>query len=311
MDKNNIYKDFKPVALSDLQREFFAEQPSDVDGILNSSAYYYRRKLLRTIFGRFQFDGMPETWDKDYFLTHLFLDGVICVTDTEVGVVPLQTGYYGINIYNHPTNCNIANPILGNLDRTIDEDCVLIKLQYDYSGIQRMLDRYSYMLASCDSAICVNLMNSKVTFIGLATSKAQAATMQKMYDQISSGRPAVFVKGDQISEESFFFNHVKESYIADDIQLLKRKLVNEFLTDIGINNANLDKRERLNSEEVNANNEEVEINIAHWLDNMREGFEKVKKLYNINISVRLKNYEGSEESESAESDRLLEDDERA
>ena len=251
---------------------------------------------------------MPDNWDEDYFLTHLFLDGVICVTDTEVVGVPLQTGYYGINIYNHPTNCNIANPILGNLDRTIDEDCVLIKLQYDFSGIRRMLDRYSYMLASCDSAICVNLMNSKVAFIGLATSKAQAASMKRMYDLISAGHPAVFVKGDQISEESFFFNHVKESYIADDIQLLKRKIVNEFLTDIGVNNANLDKRERLNSEEVNANNEEVELNVEHWLSNMREGFKKVKKLYNISIDVRLRKYEeGRPENESSEPDRLQPD----
>lgn len=304
MKTHDIKKEFNPVALSDLQREFFADRPADVDGIMNRSAEYYREKLLRQLFGRFEFDGMPDSWDLDYFLTHLFLDGVICVTDTEVGVVPLQTGYYGINIYNHPTNCQIANPVLGNLERTIGEDCVLIKLQYNYRGIWRMLDRYSYMLAACDSSICVNLMNSKVTFIGLATSKAQSASMKQMYDKISAGEPAVFVKGDQISEENFFFNPVKNAFIADDVQLLKRKIVNEFLTDIGINNANLEKRERLNTEEVNANNDEVELNVKHWLDNIREGFKEVKRLYNINISIKLKSYEEKESAadESSKSD---------
>lgn len=152
----------------------------------------------------------------------------------------------------------------------------------------------------CDSATAVNLMNSKVTFIGLASSKAQSESMKKMYDDISCGKPAVFVKGDNINSESFFFNNAKQNFIADDVQLLKRKIINEFLSDIGINNTNLDKRERLTDDEVTANNEEVLFSVIHWLESLQGSFKKVNEMFNLNIEVKLKNLDGGGNNESAE-----------
>ena len=60
------------ISLSDLLRNFFARKPKDVDGVANTSAMYYRSKLLRLIFQRFEFLNMPKTWEVDYFLEHLF-----------------------------------------------------------------------------------------------------------------------------------------------------------------------------------------------------------------------------------------------
>lgn len=297
---------WESVPYEDLLREFFARKPKEVDGVANASSFYYREWMLKKIFGRFKINGIPEQWDLDYMLSALFVDGKFCITDTAMGVLPLECGVTGINVFNHPTEVLIANPVLGSLRRTIDVDCALVKLQYNYTGVNRMIARYATLLSMCDSAIAVNLINSKVAFIGLATSKSQAATMQKMYDEISMGKPAVFVKGDQINGETFFFNHVRENFIADDVQILKRKLVNEFLTEIGINNANLDKRERLNSEEVLANNEEVYGNVEHWLTNIREGFKKANELYDLDLSIELKDFtKGGAADELTESSRLL------
>ena len=291
------------VPFTDLVRNFFARKPKDVSGIANTSAAYYRQWMLKKIFGRFEFWGIPDTWDMDYMLSALFLDGLFCITDTSMGILPLQCGVTGINVFNHPTEAIIANPVLGNLRRIIDEDCVIVKLQFDYKGVGWMLDRYSALLAMCDSAISVNLLNSKVTFIGLASSKAQSESMKKMYDMISIGEPAVFVNGDQINQEKFFFNNVKQNFVADDIQLLKRKIVNEFLSEIGINNANLDKRERLNSEEVNANNEEMYCNVEHWLENIKEGLTGANRLYGLNLDVKLKDF-GRKGETDYESEKL-------
>lgn len=294
------------VPFSDLVRNFFARKPKDVDGIANTSALYYREWMLKKIFGRFEWGGIPDTWDLDYLQTALFLDGIVCITDTSMGVLPLQCGVTGINVFNRPTTVYIANPVLGSLTRTIDEECSLVKLQYNYRGCGYMLDRYSALLAMCDSAISVNLLNSKVTFVGLASSKAQAESMKQMYDRISMGEPAVFVNGDVINAEKFFFNNVKQNFIADDVQLLKRKIINEFLSEIGINNANLDKRERLNSEEVRANNEEIYGNVEHWLENITEGLETANRLYGLNLSIKLQDFgKGGAIDELEEYSRLL------
>lgn len=282
----------KNVPFEDLERNFFARRPKDVDGIANTSAMYYRGKLFRLLIQRFQFDNMPETWEYDYFLTHLFLDGSICVTDTSAGILPLKCGLTGIGIFEQPTEVIIANPVLGNLRRIIGEDCEVIKLQYDYRGVSPILDRYSALLAMCDSSVAVNLMNTKVTWVFGATSKTQAETFKAIYDDITLGKPATFTSNDNIGnlKENMFVMPAKQNFIADDVQLLKRKILNEFLTDIGINNTNLDKRERLTDDEVNANNDEVLANISHWYDNISDGIQRVNKRYNLSLSVKIREY---------------------
>ena len=282
----------KNVPFEDLERNFFARRPKDVDGIANSSAIYYRAKLFRLLIQRFQFDNIPETWEYDYFLTHLFLDGSICVTDTSAGILPLKCGLTGIGIFEQPTEVIIANPVLGNFKRIIGEDCEVIKLQYDYRGVSPILDRYSALLAMCDSSVAVNLMNTKVTWVFGATSKTQAETFKAIYDDITLGKPATFTSNDNIGnlKENMFVMPAVQNFIADDVQLLKRKILNEFLTDIGINNTNLDKRERLTDDEVNANNDEVLANISHWYDNISDGIQRVNDRYNLNLSVKIREY---------------------
>lgn len=303
---NNNY--IKDMPFTDLIRNFFARKPKEVDGVANTSAAYYRNKLLKMILQRFDFQGIPDTWELDYFLDHLFLDGHICVTDTSAGVLALKSGLTGIGIYEQPTECIIANPVLGNFRRTIGEDCEIIRLQFDYQGVYWLLDRYSALLAMCDSGIAVNLMNTKLTYVFGATSKAQAETFKALFDKITMGEPAVFTSTDNtgLLKEQLFTMPAKENFIADDVQLLKRKIVNEFLTDIGINNTNLDKRERLTDDEVNANNDEVIANIQHWYDNINDGITKVNRMFDLNLSCTMREYKRRERAdELSESDRLL------
>lgn len=288
---------YNPIAASDLVREFFREAPKDVDGVRNSSTIFYTSELLKMIFSRFKFN-LPSKWDYDYFTSHLFIDGHIGITDTELGVLPLKCGFYGVNVFDHPTNINVANPVLGSFDRTIGKDCVLIKIQYNYMGVMPLIIRYADSLAMCDSAISVNLMNSKASIIAMAEDSKEAETFKKMYDTLSAGEPFVVIKKGLVNKESIVFNPVKQSFIADDIMLLKRKIMNEFLTRIGINNSNLDKRERLITSEVESNTDEVEAGIEHWYNNIKLGFEEANTLYpDLNLSVSINEYYTPNEKE--------------
>lgn len=294
------------VPFSDLLNNFFARRPKDVDGVANTSSLYYREWLLKKILSRIEFKNIPTFWNADYFLEVLFLEGRVCVTDTAMGILPFKCGLTGIGVFEQPTTCVIANPVLGNFDRTIDVDCALLRLQYNYQGAGWLINRYATLLAMCDSAVSVNLMNSKSAFIFKAASKAQAETIKKMYDEITMGRPAVFVgENGAINSENVFNIPVKQNFVADDIQLLKRKIINEFLTDIGINNTNLEKRERLTDDEVNANNDEVIANIQHWMDNLKDGISRINKLYNLNMSVELRKFGGNSNVDTTEPNGLL------
>lgn len=295
------------VPIKDLVAEFFARKPSDVDGVMNTSTYYYRLYLLKKLYGRFEIKNQPETWDYDYVMETLFNDGFFVVCDTAAGILPLRCGLSGINVFNKPTTAVIANPVLGNFERIIDVDCVICKLQPNYEGVYTMINRYATLLAMCDSSIAVNLMNTKSTFIFGAASKGQSETVKKMYDAIACGEPAVFIK-DGLNPEEFFPIPAKQNFVADEVQLLKRKIVAEFLTEIGINNTNQDKRERLTDNEVEANDQEVIANIQCWIDNINEGIEKINQMFGLNLQFVVRNFGGREDediNESAESSKLL------
>ena len=280
------------IPLKDLLNDFFARKPADVDGVMNTSAYYYRLYLLKKVFGRFAFTNIPEGWDHDYMLETLFMEGFFCVTDTEAGILPLKCGLSGINVFQKPTTAIIANPVLGNFERTIDVNCAICQLQPNYEGIYPLINRYATLLAMCDSSIAVNLMNTKAAFIFGANSKTQAETFKKIYDKIACGEPAIFMR-DGLNEENFFTMPVKQYYIADDVQLLKRKIVAEFLTEIGINNTNLDKRERLTDDEVNANNDEVVANIQCWVDNVTYGVGRINAMFGFDLGFKVRKFGGN------------------
>lgn len=294
------------INILDEWRKLFTSGATSGAGVLSKEMLQraYTEWCLKKLFGAFKFDGIPEEWDFDYFLTNLFITGYLAITDTSIGVIPLRCGITGINVFEHPTRAIFANPVLGNFERELYGDdrnisCALIKLQYDYGGVMPLINRYSTMLALCDNSISVNLRNSKVSFIGFVSSKQQAATMQKLYKDIDEGKPAVYVKKDDITTDDILYNRVKESYIANDIQLLKQSIKNDFLTEIGLNNANTDKRERLVVDEVNANNTEIRANVQHWITTINEGLKRANALFDLNLSCKLRHFDEAERGENS------------
>lgn len=286
-------------------RKLFTYGATSGGGVLSKAVLEqnYTEWCFKKIFGAFKFSGIPESWDYDYFISILFRNGYIAITDTPLGVIPLRCSLTRYNVWEHPTTALFANPILQNFERDIAGDdprtsCAVIKLQYNYAGVFPLVNRYAAMLALCDNSIAVNLRNSKVSFIGFVSNKQQAAIMQKMYDSIDEGKPAVYVKKDDLTSDDIYYNHVKETYIANDVQLLKQSIKNDFLTEVGLNNANTDKRERLIVDEVNANNDEVKANVQHWIDTMREGIRRANKLFGLNLGVELRKFDGEGGSEN-------------
>ena len=83
-----------------------------------------------------------------------------------------------------------------------------------------------------------------------------------------------------------FTNHDTVNSL-DKLLVCRRTIVNNFLTEIGIKNANTMKKERLISDEVNENNEEISANINIWYDNIKEGFDTFNKIYGTKLSVEL------------------------
>lgn len=142
----------------------------------------------------FEWD-LPETWNKDYFLYVLYCWGYVAVINTDkFGVIPQGCGLKGYDVFYAPTHAVIANPLLsGILEPRIGTQCELMKLQPDFSGILDLVGHYAEQMALASQSVSVNLLNSKLSYVFTAKTKALAESLKKMYDQIASGEPAVVI----------------------------------------------------------------------------------------------------------------------
>ena len=252
---------------------------------------YFRKYLFQKAISVFKWQ-LPEEWDKDYFLYTLFGLGYIAVVDTDqYGVICQGGALGGYNLYYRPSYIIITNPLIKRtITANLDKDCALIKLQPDYGSIMDLVGYYADQLAIAAESLGINMLNVKSGTVFGAESKAKAESYKKMYDTLSDGDPAVVIDKKLLDDQGKptwfpFTQHIKESYVVTDILSDMRKIESMFDTDIGIPNANTDKRERLITDEVNANNVETATRCELWLETLRKGIDKANSKYGLTISV--------------------------
>lgn len=254
--------------------------------------YYYGDYLLKKLISVIDFKGLPETWATNYFKYILFGCGYIAIFKTKkYGVIPQHCSLSDtMTLFYQPKRVLVANPVLKETELEIGKDCELIKLQPDYSGVMDIVSLYADMLAVSAETMGTNLINSKLSYVYFAKNKADAESFKKAYDQISSGSPMTIVDKDMQSEEgrkewSFFTQNVGQNYLVDKILDNMKTIEDQFNTKVGIPNANTQKRERLISSEVEANDIDTKALVNIWLDTLKNDIIKVNKRFNLNISA--------------------------
>lgn len=256
---------------------------------------FFQRYLLQKAISVFKWN-LPENWSRDYFLYVLYCWGFIAIVNTDkFGVIPQGCGLKGYNVFYQPRSAIIQNPLLsGTLEPVIGKQCTLLKLQPDYGGIMDLVSFYAQEMALASEAIDVNLLNSKLSYVFTASNKNAAESLKKLYDRIASGEPAVVIDKNLYNDDGSvsweaFQQNVGQNYIAGDLLSDMRKIEAEFDTKIGIPNANTDKKERLITDEVNANNVETRNLPELWLESLQKGCKEANAMFGINISVDWRN----------------------
>lgn len=265
-------------------------------------AYFYKRYLTQKAISQFKFT-LPETWNRDYFLYTLYIWGFVAVVRTnKFGVIPQGCTLMGYDVFYRPTNAVISNPLLkGIIQPRIGKECTLIKLQPDYGSIWDMIDFYGNMLALSAEAASVNLMNSRLAYLFLTSNKQGAETMKKALDKILSGEPGVFVDKDMFRDENgelnwnLFEQNLGNNFIAPEILETMRTWEEKFDAEIGIPTTNTQKKERLVTGEVEANQMEAETRLKLWYEGISKGIEETRDMFGIpesELKVEWRNREG-------------------
>ena len=275
-------------------------KPSTVHSQDNVTAWYFRRYLIQKILSVYEFEGIPETWSKDYFLYTLFIWGFVSVVETDkFGVIPQHCSLFGYDVFYRPTNVIIANPLLrGILQPQIGVDCELIKMQPDYGSCWDIVSYYADLLALASESLAVNIVNSKLAYVFACDNKTVAESFKKMYDKLNEGNPAVFADSKLFDESgeplwTTFQNNLKQNYVAGDMLDDMLKIDARFCTEIGIPNVNLAKASGVTDNEVEANNIDTKSKASLWLETISDGLNKVNDMFDLNLSVKFR-FEGGE-----------------
>ena len=254
--------------------------------------------FLSNLVSVFEFDGIPETWSKDYFFYSLFLYGFVVILETDkFGVIPQggpNASLYGYDVFFRPTNVIVANPKLkGILQPKIGTQCALIRMQPDYGSCMDIVAYYADLLALCTESLAANLVNSKLAYVFACDNKTVAESFKKMYDQINEGNPAVFADKKLFMEDGTpawdtFQNNLKQNYIGKDILEDMTKIDARFCTEIGIPNVNMAKESGVTDNEVEANNIDTRSKAALWLETIQDGIRQANDMFGLNMSVKFR-----------------------
>lgn len=299
------YSNKAPYSYNEINLIKGAYNPSSIHTKNTALFNYYVKYLFQKLIGVFEFKGLPDWWASNYFKYILLSRGFIAVfDDSEYGIIPQQCAISDtISVFYQPTRVLIANPVLQSQELVIGNSCELIKLMPDYSNPMDIISYYADLMAVAMETASVNLLNSKASFIFFAPDQQTANTYKALYDEISAGQPFSVIDKEMGKNEDgtvnwqFFTQNVGQNYITDRILNDMKTIEDQFNTKIGIPNANTQKRERLITNEVEANDIDTKALVNVWLDTMREDMQKVNEHYGLKLSVNYR-YENTFKEEA-------------
>ena len=218
----------------------------------NATYLQYYMRLAELSMSMFEWTGLPDSIDPRFLELTLFEDGAaVFFRDEELGYLALQCAVNGgFNVYRIPLNRR-AYAVNGYQKTLNINDSVII-----YNNALRtnsMLDvaAFADRLYNIDRTIDVNV-NAQKTPILIKCPESQRLTMENIYQQYDGNQPVIF--GDKaLNPGEFVVLKTDAPYMADKLYSLKTQMWNEALTYLGIPNVNIQKKERLVSDEVERN----------------------------------------------------------
>ena len=281
---------------------YFNLQPSEVKGRANTATEFHKRYLYTKVYSTLKLT-IPESWDMNFFRFWLFRYGSIAVIYTnEFGWVAQPYSVDELQLYYNPRKITVYNQFIKKPKTgIIGINAGIIRIMDDYYGLDDIVTKYAEMLAQIDRSINVNLMNCNVTAFFEADSKKQAEEVKEAYGDATTGKPLVVVNKEVMNGKQIttLLPNVGNNYIVDKLLTARRSIINAFLTEIGIRNANYEKKERLNSAEVEENNDETKAIITVIYENVKKCMETINAFSGLGLDVELR-YDYTEREESEE-----------
>lgn len=246
---------------------------------LNNATYQlYYEQLMELSTVMFEWKNLPDTIDARFLELTLFSKGMaVFFKDEELGYLALPVAINGKwDVYNIPKGrrAYASNGYNINLD---NKNSVIIFNNYSHTNSMLKVEMFSRRLYNMDRAIDVNI-NAQKTPVLIQCTEQQRLTMLNLYKQYEGNEPFIF--GDSnLDLKGFQVLTTSAPFVADKIRQEKIQTWNEALTYLGISNTNVQKKERLISDEVLRSQGGTIASRYSRLEMRRQACEQINKMF--------------------------------
>ena len=261
----------------------------DESAITNNLTYaQYLNRLTELATAMFEWKNLPDTVDARYLELHLFQNGsMVYFNDDVLGNLCLDVIYNGrLDVYGNPI-LRRAYSGYNNYQKLLKSSNSVI-IWNNYLRTNSFLDvkMFAMRLYNLDRIIDVNANAQKTPVLVQGTEK-QRLTLLNLYKEFNGNAPFIF--GDKnLDLNSLKVLSTNAPYVCDKIYQLKTHIWNEALTYLGISNINIQKKERLITDEVTRNQGGTIASRYSRLESRREAVKKINAMFGTNIEVNYR-----------------------
>jgi len=274
----------------------------------------YVSYFLNRLQSMFTWNNLPDTIPAKWLESYLLVNGFCCVIDTSKGLFATNGGMGADpNEYYIPTKFIVTNPhlpegsssgrqyIVNTLDGT--DEAVFVRNDTYTVGVMPIITKYCSQMVENDISMNIADIMSRATVVLSAADDPTKASAEKWIKDIIQGKIGI------IGETPFLVANQDESLRVNPIntvagtltdlieyhQYLKAGLFNE----LGLNSNYNMKREAINSNESQLNDDALHPLIDDMLRCRQEAAEQINKLFGTDISVEFNSAwkENEEENE--------------
>ena len=258
------------------------------DSLFDALSYqsFYRDRLTDIALSCVKWKNLPEEIDPRFLEWCLFYDGMAIffkddITEKFVCIQVMPSGQF--NMYRIPKE-RTAYAVNGYQNSDLNEhNSVII-----YNNLLRKpsvqdIEIYAKKLTNIDLTLNVNV-NAQKTPIAIICDETQRLTFQQLYQNYAGNMPFIF--GDKgLNLDNIKSINTQADYKGEELNKLKTDIWNEALTYLGVSNVQYQKKERINTEEINRSMGGAFASRRSRIKARQNAVEEINKMFGLSIEV--------------------------
>lgn len=258
------------------------------DSLFDALSYqsFYRDRLTDIALSCVKWKNLPEEIDPRFLEWCLFYDGMAIffkddITEKFVCVQVMPSGQF--NMYRIPLQ-RTAYAVNGYQNSDLNENNSVII----YNNLLRKpsvqdIEIYAKKLTNIDLTLNVNV-NAQKTPIAIICDETQRLTFQQLYQNYAGNMPFIF--GDKgLNLDNVKSINTQADYKGEELNKLKTDIWNEALTYLGVSNVQYQKKERINTEEINRSMGGAFASRRSRIKARQNAVEEINKMFELSIEV--------------------------